>query len=433
MVKLIRSGFIAVAISAILWGGVTAQSVTLSTEEQTYVNAILVIAQSYEASDLLATQFVSLGSNISLLVDNEWRTNTIVGLALYKYAALSTYELTPPARFKNIHTILLAIADEAVAAVDDLSYGMDNIDASSMKSGAAHVVKVGTLMTEVTGLVQAFVEEGAKAAVTPVTLPTVALTPTPKAMTRSEVTTTDYSSGIVNRSANLRGGPGTNYAVVGSAKAGDKVEIIGQNNDGSWLKLVGDKWIAAFLVNQGQGVLPTAAVTPVQTKPTAPTAPTTPTTPTPTATPVVEEKIAYWGDAGVQTCGNFEWRVSNVRRTKDTWYYDRNQVAQGEYLLIYVEVKNISGGTASFWDTQPTMPGKEIAERASQYGAWMMTGGFNTLWKDDVAPGEFLTLVGAFDVAPDTHTYLFGAIACKQLVAIGSWFELERGAVKAGN
>jgi hypothetical protein len=267
---------------------------------------------------------------------------------------------------------------------------------------------------------------GSSATESAVTIVESTATPTPVSTTKPLSQTT----GVINRSANLRGGPGTNYAIVGSAKAGDKVEIIGQNTDGSWLKLIGDKWIAAFLVNQGQSALPTAVVTPVQTKPAAPVAPTLPA---PTATPVVEEKITYWGEAGVQTCGNFEWRVSNVRRSKDTWYYDRNQVAQGEYLLIYVEVKNISGGTASFWGAQPTMPGKAISERASQYGAWMMTGGFNTLWKDDVAPGEFLTLVGAFDVAPDTHTYLFGAIACKQVVAIGSWFELERGAVKAGN
>ncbi len=435
MHKLIRAGVISVALFIIIWGGVAAQSVTLSTEEQEYVDAILVIAQSYtEASDLLATQFTNLGSNISLLIDSEWRMNTIIGLALYKHAALSTYELTPPAKFKNIHVVLLTIADEAVAAVDDLAYGMDNIDTLSMKSGSTHVIKVGTLMSEVTGLVQTFINEEAKTTIAPTQIPTVALTPTPIVTTRSEVTTTDSSNGIINRSANLRGGPGTNYAIVGSAKAGDNVEIIGQNSDGSWLKVAGDKWIAAFLVNQGESSLPTVAITPAPTQPAA-SAPPQPAAPAPTATAtaIVEQKITYWGDADVQTCGNFEWRVSNVRRTKDTWYYDRNQVAQGEYLLIYVEVKNISGGTASFWSTQPTMPGKAIAERASQYGAWMMTGGFNTLWKDDVAPGEFLTLVGAFDVAPDTHTYLFGAIECKQLVAIGSWFELERGAVKAGN
>lgn len=235
----------------------------------------------------------------------------------------------------------------------------------------------------------------------------------------------------MNRSANLRAGPGTNYSIAGSAKTGDKVEIVGKNADGSWLKLADNKWIAAFLVNQGQAAQATG-VTPVAT-----TIPSTGTiaaaTPVATQPAPVQDKPSYWADAGVQTCGNFEWRVSDIRRSKDAWYYDRHQVAQGEYLLFYVEVKNISSGAASFWSVRPSIPGKDIAERGSQYAAWMMTGGFNTLWKDDVAPGEFITLVGAFDVAPDTHTYLFGVLSCTQIVAVGSWFELERGAIKASN
>ncbi len=261
-----------------------------------------------------------------------------------------------------------------------------------------------------------------------------------QAATTIPTTTSVAVSGTVvtvNKSANLRGGPGTNYAIVGSAKAGDKIKIIGKNADGSWLQLDGNKWIAAFLVNQAQAgtqTVETATSVSPQATPVPTTTPAGPTA-TPTTVPTVAPapKVTYWGNAGVQTCTGFEWRVSNVRRAKDTWYYDRKQAAQGEYLIVYVEVKNISSGTASFWEAKPTMPGKDIAERSSQYAAWMMTGGFNTLWKDDVAPGEFLTLVGAFDVAPDTHTYLFGALSCEQIVAIGSWFELERGPIKASN
>lgn len=272
--------------------------------------------------------------------------------------------------------------------------------------------------------------------------------PTPKATAIATATavavptatvTGDATTGIVNRDANLRAGPGTGYKIVGSAKHGQTVTIIGKNTDGSWLQLDSNVWIAAFLVNQGQaGAQPAATTQPTQASTHAtPEVTITPTSLTATSTPAAAAnqvpKVPYWGDSSVQTCGNFEWRVSNVRRSKDTWYYNRNQVAQGEYLIVYVEVKNISSGTASFWDTKPSMPGKDIAERASQYAAWMMTGGFNILWKDDVAPGEFITLVGAYDVAPDTHTYLFGALSCEQIVAIGSWFELERGPIKASN
>lgn len=57
----------------------------------------------------------------------------------------------------------------------------------------------------------------------------------------------------VNRSANLRGGPGTNFDVVGQANAGDVVEIVGQNATLDWFEIAlpdgQAAWIAAFLVD----------------------------------------------------------------------------------------------------------------------------------------------------------------------------------------
>jgi len=61
---------------------------------------------------------------------------------------------------------------------------------------------------------------------------------------------TQPSVGTVNRDANLRSGPGTTYAIAGSAKNGDTVTIVGENADGSWLELADDKWVAAFLVDR---------------------------------------------------------------------------------------------------------------------------------------------------------------------------------------
>lgn len=269
--------------------------------------------------------------------------------------------------------------------------------------------------------------------------PTSTVTPSPNPKTNTPDTSAETSeiTGTVNRDANLRSGPGTNYAIAGSAKNGDKVTIVDKNADSSWLQLSDGKWIASFLVNLG--LTPTANSTPVPTGVITPTTATASISPTATvavatSTPTqpTQAKWPYWGDAGVQTCGNFEWRVADVRRSKDTWYYDKHQVAQGEYLIFYIEVKNISSNTALFWNNEPTMPGKLLSERASQYAAWMMTGGWNTFW-EDVDPGKIITLVGAFDVAPDTHTYVFGVLSCEQIVEVGSWFELKRGAIKAGN
>lgn len=94
---------------------------------------------------------------------------------------------------------------------------------------------------------------------TAIPLPTAAPSPIPtiakKTVTivqpTSTVTATVTISGTsatVLRDANLRAGPGTSYAIVGAAKAGQVVTIIGQNSDASWYHLAGGQWIAAFLV-----------------------------------------------------------------------------------------------------------------------------------------------------------------------------------------
>ncbi|MCX6047017.1 MAG: SH3 domain-containing protein, partial [Chloroflexi bacterium] len=56
-------------------------------------------------------------------------------------------------------------------------------------------------------------------------------------------------TGIVNRNANLRSGPGTTYAVTGKAAAGEMVTIVDKNTAGDWYQLDNKAWIAAFLVD----------------------------------------------------------------------------------------------------------------------------------------------------------------------------------------
>lgn len=75
------------------------------------------------------------------------------------------------------------------------------------------------------------------------------------------------------RNANLRAGPGTNYAIVGSVQRADQLDLVGRTGDGSWYQLRDGRWIAAFLVQQGDAPLPTVAPTVIAGLPTlAPTA-----------------------------------------------------------------------------------------------------------------------------------------------------------------
>lgn len=75
---------------------------------------------------------------------------------------------------------------------------------------------------------------------------------------------------VANDNANLREGPGTEYAVIGSAAAGQAIEPVGRNSSGDWLQLASGAWIAVALVNNAPGALPvTAAAAVVPAAPTA--------------------------------------------------------------------------------------------------------------------------------------------------------------------
>lgn len=53
----------------------------------------------------------------------------------------------------------------------------------------------------------------------------------------------------VNKNANLRSGPGTNFEIVGSAQAGQQVNLVSKNEAGDWYLLDSGQWIASFLVD----------------------------------------------------------------------------------------------------------------------------------------------------------------------------------------
>lgn len=94
-----------------------------------------------------------------------------------------------------------------------------------------------------------------------------------------------------NSNANLRTGPGTNYALAGSVQQGQALRINGRNAAGDWVQLDSGSWIAVFLVNgvpTGLNVVEAPALpTPVPIPPTATSAPAPPT-----ATPVPAQPVA---------------------------------------------------------------------------------------------------------------------------------------------
>lgn len=134
--------------------------------------------------------------------------------------------------------------------------------------------------------------------------PTDTPTPAPPPAQPAEV--------VINANINVRGGPGTNYNLLGAANAGQRFPITGRNNDSSWWEInyngqVG--WVLAELVSaqNTQSVAVAANIpapppppTPAPVPPTATPAPPPPQQPAP-APPAVDN-FPYLLLEGVERC-----------------------------------------------------------------------------------------------------------------------------------
>lgn len=93
-------------------------------------------------------------------------------------------------------------------------------------------------------------------------LPAPTATPEPPPPTLSAPTALPpaTSAPVANDVANLRDGPGTDYAIAGSAAPGEALAVVGQTADGTWFQLSSGLWIAAALVDGVAGALPVVGV-----------------------------------------------------------------------------------------------------------------------------------------------------------------------------
>lgn len=87
---------------------------------------------------------------------------------------------------------------------------------------------------------------------TPSEAPAILLLPTPTPAP------TLLPQAIVADAANLRAGPGTTYAIVGSADSGQSLSLTGQSTDGEWYQIDSGAWIAGFLLSEPPAGLPVA-------------------------------------------------------------------------------------------------------------------------------------------------------------------------------
>jgi len=140
----------------------------------------------------------------------------------------------------------------------------------------------------------------------------------------------------VDRSVNLRAGPGTSYAIVLVAEPGDSFDVVGRQkgNPYNWLEILFESktvWIAESLTHRlpdptathTATISPTASITPSSTPTHTPTATSTPDT-RPTCTPelaVMQFQNSGWEELYVEVL-NFIVEAVNIF---ENWRNDYNE------------------------------------------------------------------------------------------------------------
>lgn len=220
---------------------------------------------------------------------------------------------------------------------------------------------------------------------------------------------------VANGNANLRGGPGTGYPVVGGVKEGDALQVTARNPAGDWLQLADGAWVAAFLVDNA----PAAAEVPVATE--------IPALPTPAAAPAASSAAAPASasasapaTAGVAAgvlpigqeteAGGWRFKVSEVHKRKAVYFYGDPYVAMGHYLIVVVDATNLQSGTDHFdrnidpWVVDAAGKVFDIKGVASGYAQWQL-GGLDSIFTS-VNPGNFVRMAFAVDL-PDSTGRLY--------------------------
>lgn len=154
------------------------------------------------------------------------------------------------------------------------------------------------------------------ATATATAVPIIIFTPTPSPTPVPLPTEVSQPGLQAVADVNIRGGPGTNYPILGLLRAGDVAAVVGRSADGAWWQIIfppntgGTGWVVSSYVqtNAAAGAVPVVAAPPSPPTPT-------PLPPPPTNTPLPSAEISFTADStelNQGQCTRLRWRVKNV-------------------------------------------------------------------------------------------------------------------------
>jgi hypothetical protein len=181
------------------------------------------------------------------LNDSEWITVIANGASALAGAEDALHRMTPPDAAQLLHSQILEIAWSCVVAAHSLEWHIEVRRAEDLRRMELNL----NLCIEPLRQIQTWIHGN-------LLMPS----PTPQISTQTlllvPTTTPPLPPAVANQPANLRAGPGTTYAIVGSAAQGQTLTIIARNAAGDWYQLDSGAWIASFLVDGALDGLPVA-------------------------------------------------------------------------------------------------------------------------------------------------------------------------------
>lgn len=206
-----------------------------SAEESQYVSDVLVIlADLQDANNTMTEKATAASLDASLILNNEWRMDMGIALGTIQVCAKRFQQLKAPPRFTAVQREIVTAAQEYDAAASLYIKGIDSFDGELLTQGTQRYATATAALQRATAELQK-VKDGEPASASG---PTAA------------------------KDANLRAGPGTDFAKAGSVPAGFALAIVGRTEAGDWFELEGGKWIAAFLVANPPGSVPVSSSIP---------------------------------------------------------------------------------------------------------------------------------------------------------------------------
>lgn len=132
----------------------------ITNQEQAYFDAL---GDDTELSGQVAMEvgalFTEAGQDPTLIFDQEWIIDLVAQLVQWEFIAEDAEDLEPSSRQQHIHDLWLEINRLILLAVDDIIFGVDNIDPATLEAGTDRIIYASLLTDDLTAAILAFADD----------------------------------------------------------------------------------------------------------------------------------------------------------------------------------------------------------------------------------------------------------------------------------